>query len=261
MRVFWNLFRTDMKRAIFSGTFLVTVIGMLLVEMLSVGQMLPILDYSVVEMLDQLFAGTGSCDMLLMLFPLLPFALSYAREEEERAVTFWMVRTHTQIYMTSRYLVACISAFLCVVVSLGMATLFFHAMGHELYRGMWYTAEGYGQFLYDGQPFAYLTVFLTDRGFSAAMMAGCAVWISSICPNQYLTFVGPICLYYLVLRILPFSDPEKPYLLVSSWVEGEYNAPEGGVVSLLCKLGVTLLICAVYYLLSVHFVNRRWHYA
>ena len=263
MQTFFNLFRTDMKRAVLSRSFLLTIILMLLVQCLSSGDpFLRIDDYSVTEIIDNLFAGTGSVGLLLMLFPLLPYALSYARDEEENAVTFWMIRISAGKYLTSRFMAACISAFLSVVLSFIMLILLLLAMGHSLYNPeLFYLEMGYAQLLAAGQPIAYFIAYLCDRGLSAAMMSGCAVWISTVYPNQYLSFSGPICIYFLVLCIFPRFDISARHLAVSSWVDGTYDSPLGGWFSLLCKLGVTLLVCGVYYLFSRMNVKRRWHYA
>lgn len=249
----------DMRRAIISWRFLVTVVLMTMVATLSSGTMLTVRECCVAEIIDNLFSGSGNSDLLIMLLPLLPYALTYAREEEERAVAFWVVRTEVPCYMFGKYLTACVSALLCVVASFCVLTLVLMGMGHPLYRDMPFIEEGYTQLLAAGKPILYLAAYFLDRGFGAAMAAGSAVLISAILPNQFLAFVGPVCLRLVALRVISF--PNMPaYLQVTSWTDGTYNLSTGGM-TMLCKVGVSLLVCAVFGAFSLFLVKRRWHRA
>lgn len=249
----------DMRRAVCSWRFCVTVILMTLVEILSSGTMLTVRECCVVEIVDNLFSGSGSSDLLIMLFPLLPYALTYAREEEERAVAFWVTRTETSCYMTGKYLAACAGALLCVCVSFLALTLALMGMGHPLCRDMAFVNRGHSQLLADGKPVWYLVSYLLDRGLGAAMAAGSAVWISSIYPNQFLAFVGPVCLQFVALRVISFPDMPL-FFNVMNWTGGTYDFDTAGM-TLLCKAGVALLVCSFFGVCSLLHVRRRWHRA
>lgn len=259
MKVRGNVLRQDLRRALCSENFVLTVLLMFLVELLSCGQPLYVDIYSVVEVVDNLFSGTGSADLLLMMFPLLPYALEYAKEEQEKAVAFWVVRTGTGSYAIGKFIASCVAAFCSVMVSFLLLCTVLLVMGHPLYRELGYEGYGYVQLLANERPFAFLFCYLADRGLSAAMMAGCAVCISSVYPNLFLTFSGPICIYFIVLRIFPGSA--IPWLNVSNWMEGTYASPAGGEMSLLIKLTVSLLVCFVYGIVTVWAIKRRWQYA
>lgn len=255
MRVIGN----DLRRAVCSRRFCVTVLLMALVEILSSGTMLTVRECCVVEIIDNLFSGSGSSDLLIMLFPLLPYALTYAREEEERAVAFWVTRTETSCYMTGKYLAACVSSLLCVSASFVVLMVVLMCMGHPLNRDMAFVNRGYSQLLADGKPIWYLVTYLLDRGLGAAMAAGSAVWISSIYPNQFLAFVGPVCLQFVALRVISFPDMPL-FFNVMNWTGGTYDFDTAGM-TLLCKAGVALLVCSVFGVCSLLHVKRRWHHA
>ena len=255
-----NLLCIDMKRAVCSKIFLLTTLAMVFVEYLSAGSLPMIRAFGVTEILDNLFAGTASSSLLLMVFPLFPYALAYAGDEQEKSVTYWLARTKPGTYMLSKYLAACLSAILVLAASFAVFSCILLAMGHPLCNPLAYAREqshiGYLQLLQDGDVAGYLVLYTLDRGMSAAMMAGCAVWLSSVYPNPYFTAMGPICIYYLVLRAFPSIGPS--YLLPTTWMSSVYSAPSGGWASFLCKAGVTFLVCGVYGILSVWFMKRRW---
>lgn len=112
-----NLFCIDLRRAVCSRAFLLTVLAMVFVELLSAGPILSIPEFGVTEILDNLFAGTDSASLLFMLFPLFPGALTYAKDVQERSVNFWLIRAEVKAYMASKYLAACASALLALETS------------------------------------------------------------------------------------------------------------------------------------------------
>ena len=258
-----NLFCIDLRRAICSRAFLLTVLAMIFVELLSAGPILSIPEFGVTEILDNLFAGTDSASLLFMLFPLFPGALTYAKDVQERSVNFWLIRAKVKAYMASKYLAACVSALLALETSFAVLTFILLAMGHGLCNPLAYEVgerlTGYLQMLQDGNVAGYLVLYTLDRGMSAAMMAGCAVFLSAIYPNPYFAACGPTCIYYLVLRAFPSMGSEV--LLPTTWMGGGvYHSPDGGVASFFCKMGVTLLVCGVYCALSVWIMGRRWRH-
>lgn len=265
MKLLRRLFCIEFQRAIFSKRFIGTVFFMVLLELLSSSTLLTDLESSIVEVIENLFSGTGSAHLLLGMLPLLPFSLSYAEDMEENALNFTLVRSNTASFMLNRFFVACLSAFLCVVISFAILILILFCMGHPLFlirtNNM---RDGYARFLTDGNIAAYLFFYVLDRGLSAVMMAACAIWVSTIWPNAFFAFTAPICIYFLALRIIMFPTElmfTYQYLQVQLWFEGTYDSPNGGVASFLCKLGVTMMIYMIYGGLSIFHTIRRWHYA
>lgn len=265
MKLLGRLFCIEFRRAIVSKRFIGTVFFMLLLELLSSSTLLTDLESSIIDVIENLFAGTGSAHLLLGMLPLLPFSLSYAEDIEENALNFILVRSNTVLFMLNRFFVACLSAFLCVVISFSILILILFCMGHPLFlTHINDIRNGYAQFLTDGNGVAYLFFYVLDRGLSATMMAGCAIWVSTILPNAFFAFTAPICIYFLALRIIMFPTEMMftyQYLQVQLWFEGTYDSPNGGLASFLCKLGVTAMICMIYGAFSIVHTVRRWHYA
>ena len=258
-----RLFCMEFRRAVLSKKFAAAVLLTVLMEMLSSAMMLFQSGATVIETLNFMFDGAGSAFLILCLFPLLPFSLSYAEDMEENALTYYMVRTDTVLFMLNRFLVVCLSAFLCVVCSFILFIIVLRCMGEPLFWAeVDYQNAGYDRFLAAGNTAAFLCCYIADRALSAVMMSACAVWISTVFSNTLFSFTAPVCIYFLALRVIRFSQElEKPYLQVSSWIEGVYASPAGGVATFLCKLGVTVMVCAVYGTLAVVRAKRRWHYA
>lgn len=256
-----RLFGMECRRAFGNKLFAAAVFLMVLTEMLSSSMIFLNMSFGVDEILDNLFSGTGSDVLLLIMFPLLPYALSYAKDMEEHALDFYMVRLDTVSFMTVRFITALFSAFACVVVSFMIFSVILLSMGHPFSAlAASNTTEGYGEFL-GSNTALYLLCYSADRGLSAAMMAACAVFMSVLYPHSFFAFSSPVCIYLLALRLVFPQEVVRTWLIPSSWVDGVYSSPSGGFATLLCKVGVAALVCLVYGGLSVFMAKRRWHYA
>lgn len=257
-----RLFAVECKRALCNRRFAASILLMLLMEMLSSSMIFTDMWFGVDAILDNLFSGTGSATVLLMLFPLLPYAMSYARDMEEHALEFYMVRVDTAVFVAVRFAAAVFSAFLCVTVSFILFAGILLCMGHPLSGGVGNDASGggYREFLCSN-TILYLVSYGTDRGLSAAMAAASAVFLSVLYPHSLFTFTAPVCLYFLSLRLVFPREIERTWLIPDSWMDGVYESPAGGVATLLCKLGVAMLVCLVYEGLALILAKRRWHYA
>lgn len=254
-----RLFCMECRRAFGSKLFAAAVFLMVLAEMLSSSWEITDMSAGVDVMLDMLFSGTGSDVVLLMMFPLLPYAISYARDMEEHALEFYMVRMNTVPFMTVRFITAIFSAFACVVVSFIVFSVILLCMGHPLSQNTASGAEGYMEFM-GSNTTLYLLCYTADRGLSAAMMAACAMFMSVLYPHSFFAFTSPVCIYLLALRLVFPHEVVRTWLIPSSWVDGVYSSPSGGFATLLCKVGVAALVCLVYGGLSVLLAKRRWHY-
>lgn len=254
-----RLFCMECRRAFGNKLFAAAVFLMVLAEMLSSSWEITDMSTGVDVMLDMLFTGTGSDVVLLMMFPLLPYAISYARDMEEHALEFYMVRMNTVPFMTVRFITAIFSAFACVVVSFIVFSVILLCMGHPLSQNTASGAEGYMEFM-GSNTTLYLLCYSADRGLSAAMMAACAMFMSVLYPHSFFAFTSPVCIYLLALRLVFPHEVVRTWLIPSSWVDGVYSSPSGGFATLLCKVGVAALVCLVYGGLSVLLAKRRWHY-
>ena len=251
----------ELKRAFWNRMFAVSIVLMVLMEILASALVITNTAFGVDEILDSLFAGTGSDTVLLLLFPLLPYAAAYAKDMEDHALEFYMVRMDTVPFMAVRFTVAAASAFACVVVSFAVFGAVLLCLGHPLSAGVSTgVTAGYQEFL-GSHTALYLLCYSADRGLSAAMMAGCAVFMSVLYPNSFFAFTSPACIYLLSERLIFPAEIERAWLTPDSWIEGVYESASGGFATLLCKAGVAALVCLVYGGLSAALAKRRWHYA
>lgn len=255
-----NLLLTDMKRAIGGRGFWWIVLALVGMEFLSCGRSVWI-KCDIVMLIENLFSGTASVNLLLMLMPLVPYALVYAKDESERAAAFWVIRCGAKRYMASKFIVGCMAAFLCVVLSFVVFCVILYCGGYPLAtdylpeNGKMY--QGYYELLYAGNSLGYLGMYIVDRGLGGMMMSACAVFLAAMSKNQFIALTGPLCLYYVVLRIS--SDMDLPeFMRVTNWIEDTYDAPGGAWEAFFCKIMVSFLVCVVFGILSVYIMKKRW---
>lgn len=256
-----RLFAMELKRAFYNRNFFLTIVLMVLMEIVSSSLIFTNIAFGVDEILDNLFSGTGSATVLLMLFPLLPYAISYAKDMEDGALDYYMVRTDIHTFLSVRFIVAVFSAFACVVISFVIFSTLLYCMGHPITNGVSSgDGEGYNQFL-GSEPFLYFLCYSVDRGMSAAMMAASAVFLSVLYSNSFFAFTAPVCLYFLSVRLVFPNEVNRLWLHPDSWIEGVYNSAYGGFATLFYKTGVMVTVCLVYEVFALIIAKRRWHYA
>lgn len=264
MKIWLHLVRADLQRGFFSAAFFLSIIFMVSVGLLSGGSMLFSKEYSVCEIVSFLFAGSGSADLIILVFPLLPFSLTYARDEQERCVGFWIVRSGTKKYIHAKFVVSCMIAFFSVFLFFLLLTMILLLKGHPLYHSdLEYVYEGYDLLLATGHPVVYLFMYFIHYSLGGALTAACAVWISTISPSWFLALTGPICLNYIALRLISFPYGEEyvkyDFFRVENWVQGICVLAGGVWPTFLARLGAVLFVCAVFDVLSIYNVKRRWH--
>lgn len=256
-----RLFVTECGRAFCNKRFIFCIILMILMEMFSSSMILTNKTFGVDEILENLFSGTGSATVLLMMFPLMPYAVSYAKDMEEHALEFYMIRMNTVQFVFVRFMVVIFSAFMCIIISFALYSVLLLCMGHPLSAAMVNSdIEGYQKFSVLNTVL-HLLGYASDRGLSAVMMAACAMFLSVLYPHSFFVFTSPVCIYYMSVRLIFPKEIEREWLIPSSWIELVYSSPSGEFVSLLCKIGVTAMVCFVYGGFTLIMAKRRWHYA
>lgn len=256
-----RLFGMECGRAFCNKWFVFSIILMVLTEWLSSSMMWTNKDFGVDEILDNLFGGTGSATVLITLFPLIPYAMSYAKDMEEHALEFYMIRMDTIKFMFVRFMAVIFSAFMCVLVSFLVYAVLLLCMGYPISGGIHANdMGGYYEFL-GSNTTLFLLCYAADRGLSAAMIAACAVFLSVLYPHSFFAFTAPVCIFLLSQRLIFPREIERTWLMPDTWIESVYNSPSGGFATLLCKVGVTAMVCLVYGGFTLIMAKRRWHYA
>lgn len=197
--------------------------------------------------------GVGSFTMVLGLFPLLPYSLSYADERNQRILSFWVIRTGVKTYIWEKFFVSVISGMVAYI--LGMVLYACMAcIQFPFFSGRISANDAYSGYLEQGKPFLYYALALIHYSFSAAFFCGVAVWISTCIPNRSVVLMLPVLVYLTIIRINDACSflPMRPQSLVESITDA--GSP---LLSMLVKAGVTCLVLLLLGILTVEQAERR----
>ncbi|GAF66844.1 hypothetical protein BTS2_3749 [Bacillus sp. TS-2] len=243
MKGFFHLLQTNSRLAICSSRFLICV-GLVTLSLFMVSFSFIQSEQTVLQLLTLALGGTTGILMLILgTFPLLPFAISYATDWEQKTTSFWMIRSGVLQYAIHKCLMSAVSAFL--VTSLGL-TLFISIM--SIWLPLFSTEiaiEAYQPFLVDGKPVLYFFFHITHFSLSASLFAIVALWVSTMIPNKFVALATPVVLYFVAHRLTTTLNIPV-YLKALTIVEGYYN---GGTpylslsIKLVTVLAITLPLC------------------
>ena len=247
-----NLFIVSFYRAIVSVRFFLSVVGVAFVVFIaSSGQVGGSPD--VLYLLDLGLMGSGSFIMVLCVFPIIPFATTFASEWEEHATGFWIVRSGTRNYAVIKFLVSILSGMLTTGVGLALFVIIM-SIWHPLFIAST-TGNVYEVYLQADKPEKYLLFYITHMSLSSAIFAAVAVWMSAWIPNIYTTAAAPIVLYFFFLRISTMPIWPKSFNLAAiiQGVSGKGSPLE----VLLTKLGIVTFLCILIGYGTVVQIHKR----
>src|SRR5690625_1971503 len=108
MRVFTSLVLSNFKRAVFSSRFLLSSFGVAL--LLYFASFQTISESDVLYSLAVGIMGGGGIMMIIVgILPLFPYGTSFAEDWEQRATSFWIIRTGINRYAIAKLLVTGLS--------------------------------------------------------------------------------------------------------------------------------------------------------
>lgn len=203
--------------------------------------------------------GSGVFSIVICMLPALPFAGSYAQDENSGMLNFWAIRSGTRAYAGSQYLFSVLMGF-CATFA-GMLLCFFCILagGTPFWDGMSGDGGGYSVLLGEGKLVLYLFMNLTNLALSSAIMAGVAAWFGSLVPNRMAVLAAPLVLYILLLRLIP-SGTVPPYLDPGSILQGEVTMATPWA-TLGVKALIALIICGILGFFAVMNIQRRQKHA
>lgn len=262
-----RLFCMDLKRALCQKKFWITCVGIFLMIVLSSYWMMSNGSITIVELFDMLLSCNAGSALVLWLFPLIPFSLSYASDAKSNALDYIEVRVgHPYRVVSVRFFVSCTCAFLCIVIAFSAFLVFLKLNGNplvdwEIYEMNPQQTEGFYEILVHGQHAAGFLIMKTiDQALIAVMMSASAFFVSVWTRDTFISFTAPVCIYFTVLRsygFLPYAfRAGHHYLDPSRWIEGSYESELGAWPSLLMKLGVTVLVAGCY-LAGVMLITKK----
>jgi hypothetical protein len=213
MRVFVRTLGLDLYRAILSTRFALAVLSVVAVILIgSFGFISTAND--VIYLLVSAFSSTGGTLILLGILPILPYGMSLAADTEERAGTFWLIRTGVPRYVLAKIIAAAASGFLVIIFGIALFVFAF-----SMYLPLFVTAssgDAYAVLLDKGRVFTYLSYLSAHYGLTAILFACLAITLSAYVVNKYIVLAAPIVIYLFLLRIttyIPLPEFLRPIYL------------------------------------------------
>lgn len=247
-----NLIAADMRRALLSWRFLFSACGVALMMFSAVPGLLKNAS-SIWYLMDLSLGGSGMASMILCILPVFAFGISFAKEWEEKAVNFWIIRTGVVRYTISKIIVSFISGFL--TIAMGMAIFIFVLRPwFPLFLDL--SADySYEALMEQGHVFFGILLYVMHFGLSGALTAVCAMWLSTYLPNRFVATVSPVVLDFTVPRITGRMEL-PPYLNPVFWVEAIYSVPSPAATFLI-KLVTILILCCLICIATILQMKRR----
>lgn len=218
MKNFISLLTTDLSRALLSLTFMMSIIFIMSIMFISSsGFMAESID--VIAILGHSLTGSGSVLFVICIAPILPYGLSFAKDLEDKAPPFWMIRTGTRKYAMSKLLSAIIAGFLSVFIGIiffSVILSFFFPLLNQITSG-----DSYAVLLENNSPVFYILVIAIHYSLSATLFAGGAMTISTFLPNKFSVIATPIVIYFVLMRLTDLTSIPA-FLKAGSMVQGIY---------------------------------------
>ena len=253
MKLFLSLLKTDMYRALWSPKFITSVVSILFIMIISCsGFMRDGID--VIYLLGNALSGSGALLFILCIAPILPYGLSLASDFEDKATTFWVIRTGTGKYVTCKFISSLIAGFLVVGISI-VAFSFFLSMKFPVYNGSTIGDNPYVVLLINNNPINYIFIFAIHYSLSAALFAGAAITVSAFIPNKFSVMVVPLVLYFVMIRLTDFASIPK-FLKVGFLVQGFYNNVSP-FEAFLYKLIPVIIMLSILLFITIKQIKKR----
>lgn len=252
MTQFFSLFTVHLRLAIFSVSFLLSLCGVTLVMFFSIWNT-GIQEYTDAIYLYGLALGGGTFVVTTGILPLFPFATSFANEWNNRATSFWIIRSGIRQYAVSKILASAVSGFLTTTIGMIIFICLLRFRIPLLIESS--IDNAYESLLREELPVYYLFFHITHISLTAALFAIIALWVSTYFPNKFVALAAPLVLYFVIHRFtIQLQIPG--YLKAQMIVEQIYNAgsPQATV---LIKVGTILILGLFMGYGTVRQIRRR----
>lgn len=252
IKPFGALLKADLSRALFSFNFLAMIILIMVVMFISsFGFMTESSD--VVGLLSHALTGSGSNLFIYCIAPVIPYGMAFAIDVEEKVSPFWIIRTGTNPYASSKFLAAVLAGFLLVAIS-----IIAFSLGMSLFFPLFVdvsAGDSYSMLLVNHQPILYVIAIATHYGLSAVLFAGGGLAISTFIPNKFSTVALPIVIYFVYLRSTGFAALPTfldPTILVQSIYPNVTP-----LAAFLYKLVPVSIILAILFVITVKQITKK----
>lgn len=252
MKVWISLLKADLYRALLSLYFIFSVIFILFVMLIScLGFISDTSD--VLYLLGHALTGSGSTLFILCIAPILPYGMSFASDMEDKASLFWVIRTGTIKYATSKFISSIIAGFLSVgisIVTFSLVMSIFFPLFIQISSGDSYTA-----LLASNMPVMYILAIAVHYSLSAVLFAGGAVAVSAFIPNKFTVVAVPIVIYFVLMRITDLAS--IPIFLKASYLVQSIYPNVSPSVALYYKLIPVAGLLSFLLIVTVKQIKKR----
>ena len=249
---FLRLISIDFKRVFTSFRFWCTILIIWLIMSISVYNSGG-LALDIIALCDLANTGSGTFLMTICILPTIPYSASYASDYNTKATRQWSIRCGIVQYSASKFIVAVISGMLTYLMSMIMFSVI-ASFKLPLFDSI-VTGDTYVQLLTDGKPLQYLCCYMVHYALSAALMAGCAFFVTTLIPNAFMATAVPVVIYFLYLRICNFVAMPEAFNAVNLI---QLICPaDTPAQTMLAKLVPVSSILSVLCFLSILSIRRR----
>ena len=233
--------KTDIKRAVFSLPFLVSVAIMILVIMFGAGKDMLFpreLKYGLSPFyhMNIIFAALRS-DIVLIVVPIictLPYTSAFLDEYTSGYIKIYIMKTHKEDYVRGKVLAAAISGGLTMVVSVCIVTI----LAALIYRPMEIASEE------AVSPILNLIIKTVVFFLSGCLWSSVGMLLANVSMSKYMAYASPFVIYYVLVilaeryfRSVYVINPKEWLLQANFWPGGDW-----GVMLLLILLTVPVML-------------------
>lgn len=196
----------------------------------------------------------GTTYYTIYILPSFAYSMTFAREWQERASMYWIIRSGITNYAISKVFVSALAGFLS------------HFLGLSLFIGgicikLPLYAETTTSSIYvtglmeQGHVFSGAVCYIMDVSSAAALAAALGMSISFLFPNSYVALAAPLGLMLLISRITDYLSV-LPLFNPGNWASSIDTAgsPE---MALSYKLCLVIIMLSIYSLIAVKELKRR----
>lgn len=253
MKIFISLLKADLYRALISLNLVISAVFIIFVMYISCSGFIKETS-DVLYLFGNALTGSGSILFILCIAPILPYGMSFVEDVEDKALTFWVIRSGIEKYSISKFLSSVIAGFLSVATGMIVFTLIM-SIFFPLFNGNLHTGDSYRILLENNQPWIYVLVCTVHYSLSGALFAGAAVTLSAFIPNKFSTMAAPIVIYFVLMRLTAYA-PIPDFLKPHSLVEGIQDAVSPAT-TFLYKLIPIVGILGIFMYITVKQTKKR----
>ena len=244
-----NRIRIDLRRAIWSGGFLIAIVATVVVQAQAVFEEYLKTKGDVLYYLS-LTLQTGKMQVLMPSIASLCFSGVFFQDYHDGFFVYEQIRGNVNTYLLSKAVACWISAFLAVV--LGMCififciALKFPLLSDASYVNMnAYQTDSFGELLAHHHYIAFIAIRILTRGISAGAWAVVALAVSPFCRERFILHSAPFLLSYFSSWILTRAGFRLTFLkLDTGYTSGAYQMHTVGQATwvILLVYGITTIL-------------------